>query len=202
MKLIIGLGNPGVAYEKTRHNLGSQALRAIVKEYKAILRLNRSLKSRVAKVTIMGNECLLAIPNTFMNLSGEAVRLLLGLEEITSKDLLVIHDDIDLELGVIRFKKKGSSGGHKGIGSIIKELNSQDFCRLKLGIGRSFCKRDARDYVLSNFRRKELKVINPFMQNVVKACEVWIKLGIDRAMSEFNQIKPKFMERSEHKFEG
>ncbi|MBL7130503.1 MAG: aminoacyl-tRNA hydrolase [Candidatus Omnitrophica bacterium] len=186
MKLIIGLGNPGLSYEHTRHNLGVRAVKAITKEYKAKLKLDRSLKSRIAKISIVDNEYLLAIPNTFMNLSGRAVDLLLNSKKITPRDLLVIHDDVDLELGVMQFRKKGSSGGHNGISSIIEALNTQEFNRLKLGIGRSFIKEDIKDYVLSNFRREELKIVNSLIEKVVKVCEIWIKFGTDRAMNEFN----------------
>lgn len=189
MKLIIGLGNPGPVYAKTRHNLGAKAVKIIAKEYKAKLTLNRSLKSRLNKISILNSDCVLAIPNTFMNLSGEAVVLLLKSEKISSKDLLVIHDDIDLGLGVIRFRKNGSSGGHKGIESIIKALNTGEFNRLKLGIGKSFYKEGTKDYVLSNFSKQELEIINPLLKKVVKACNIWIKFGIDRAMNEFNKMR-------------
>ena len=186
MKLIIGLGNPGLSYQKTRHNLGVRALKAIAKEYKVRLKLDRSLKSRITQIEILGVQCLVAIPNTFMNLSGEAVGLLLHSKKIALRDLLIIYDDIDLGLGVMRFKKNGSHGGHKGIGSIIGALNTQKFNRLKLGIGRSLCKESTKDYVLSSFTKEELEIVDPLMQIVVRACEIWVKFGIDRAMNEFN----------------
>ena len=186
MKLIIGLGNPGLSYQKTRHNLGARAIKEVAKEYKVRLRLNRSLKSRIAQIEISGLQCLIAIPNTFMNLSGEAVGLLLQSKRISLKDLLIIYDDIDLELGAMRFKKSGSSGGHRGVRSIIRVLNTQGFNRLKLGIGRSFCKENTKDYVLSNFIKKEIRTIDPLTQIVARACGIWAKFGIDRAMNEFN----------------
>lgn len=190
MKLIVGLGNPGLSYENTRHNLGALAVKEIAKQYKAKLRLSRSLKSHIAKITILENECLLAMPNTFMNLSGESVDALLNSQNILLRDLLVIHDDMDLQPGKIRFKKKGGAGGHKGIESVAVALNSQNFNRLKLGIGRSFSKEEAKDYVLSIFSQEERKSVNHLIQKIVKACEVWVKFGIDRAMNEFNQMKP------------
>lgn len=186
MKLIVGLGNPGLGYTNTRHNLGARAVKTIAKEYKVKLKLNRSLKSRIAKIVIDNNECLLAIPNTFMNLSGRAVALLLRAKNIAAQDLLIIHDDIDLDLGVMRCRKKGSSGGHKGIGSIIEEIDTQDFNRLKLGIGRGPSRQDTKDYVLTNFLKREIKAVNSLIKNVVKVCEAWVDFGPDRAMNEFN----------------
>lgn len=186
MKLIVGLGNPGLIYENTRHNLGAWVLKAIAREYKVRLKLDRSLKSRVAKIDILGTQCLIAIPNTFMNLSGEVINPLLRIKKILLKDLLVIYDDIDLELGAIRFRKKGSSGGHKGIKSIIMALGTEGFNRLKLGVGKSSCKEDTKDYVLSSFSKKELKIVNSLIERVVKACEMWVRFGLDRAMNEFN----------------
>jgi PTH1 family peptidyl-tRNA hydrolase len=186
MKLIVGLGNPGLGYANTKHNLGARAVKLVAKEYKAKFKLERSLKSRIAEIEIDSNACLLAIPNTFMNLSGSAVGLILSARNISPQDLLVIHDDVDLDLGVMRFKKKGSSGGHKGIDSIIGVLSTSEFNRLRLGIGRGPKKIDTKDYVLSNFQRAEIKDINLLLEKVIKACEVWVNFGPDRAMSEFN----------------
>ena len=186
MKLIVGLGNPGLSYNKTRHNLGAESVKAITKRYKVNLRQDRSLKSRTSKVNILGVPCLIAIPTTYMNLSGEALALLFKHKKIDLKDLLVVYDDMDLELGIMRFKKKGSSGGHKGVGSIIKALNTQEFNRLKLGVNRSICKEATKDYVLSRFSKEELKIVSPLIKRVVKASEFWVKFRIDRAMNEFN----------------
>ncbi|MDD5006204.1 MAG: aminoacyl-tRNA hydrolase [Candidatus Omnitrophica bacterium] len=186
MKLIVGLGNPGLSYENTRHNLGAKSVKSIAKIYKVKLKLDRSLKSRLAHIDILNNECLLAMPNTYMNFSGEAVSLLLRAKKINPADLLVVHDDVDLDLGEMRFKKKGSSGGHKGIASIIKALNSQDFNRLKLGIGRSSRRQETKDHVLSSFSKQEAKIIMSLLKKIASACEVWVEFGIDRAMNEFN----------------
>ncbi len=187
MKLIVGLGNPGLGYANTRHNLGARVVRAIAKEHKTRFKSDRSLKSRVAKININGNECLLAIPSTYMNLSGKAVGLLLRSKNISPDDLLVIHDDLDLEIGVMRFRKKGSAAGHNGIRSIVNTINTQEFNRLKLGIGECFNKEKTKDYVLSNFCRDEIKLVNTLIKKSVKGCGVWIKLGIDRVMNDYNQ---------------
>jgi len=195
MKLIVGLGNPGLIYENTRHNLGFRSLKIIAKKYKARFKSEDSLKSRIAAVDFDGTRCLLALPSTFMNLSGEAVKLLMKHKRISPEDLLVVHDDIDLELGSMRFKKCGSSGGHKGISSIIGALATQDFNRLKLGIGRSSCKEGTKNYVLSGFSKKEVKVLDILLDRAADACEIWARLGIDKAMNEFNQVKPKLKER-------
>lgn len=187
MKLIVGLGNPGLSYENTRHNLGAKALKIFAKENKLKLTLNRSLKSRIAEIYFGGTKCLLAVPITFMNLSGEAVRLLVNFYKVPPEDLLVIHDDMDLELGTIRFKKQGSSGGHKGITSIIKALGAQDFNRLKLGIGKNFSKQEAKDYVLSGFSKKENKILDNLFKGIIQACQSWSEFGIDKSMNEFNK---------------
>jgi PTH1 family peptidyl-tRNA hydrolase len=194
VKLIVGLGNPGLCYKNTRHNSGAKALRVFAKENKAKLILERSLKSRIAEVDLGGNKCLLAIPTTFMNLSGEALKLLIKSKNILPKDLLVIHDDMDLQLGSMRFKKQGSSGGHRGVFSIIKALGTQDFNRLKLGVGKSSSRDQAQDYVLSKFSRSEQKVLNNLLDRVIQACPVWAIFGIEKAMNEFNQMRPKLTE--------
>lgn len=186
MKLIVGLGNPSLSYANTRHNLGARIVKAITKEYKIGLKLNRSFKSRIAKIVIDNNECLLAIPNTYMNLSGESVSLLLRLKKVLPQDLLVIYDDVDLDLGAMRFRKKGGSGGHKGISSVIGAINTQDFNRLRLGIGRGHGRQETKDYVLTNFLRSEIKTVNSLLKNAVEACRVWVKFGPDKAMNEFN----------------
>lgn len=186
MKLIVGLGNPGLSYANTRHNLGARAVRAIAKEYRVGLKLNRSFKSRIAKIVVDNDECLLAIPSTYMNLSGQSIGLLLRLKKISPQDLLVIYDDVDLDLGVMRFRKKGGSGGHKGIKSVIETINTQDFNRLRLGIGRGHSRQETKDYVLTNFLRSEIKTVNSAVKDAAEACRIWIKFGPDKAMNEFN----------------
>ncbi|MFC1709466.1 aminoacyl-tRNA hydrolase [Candidatus Omnitrophota bacterium] len=187
MKLIVGLGNPGLGYANTRHNLGARAVKAIAKEYKARFKLERSLKSRIAKIDIASQECLLAIPTTYMNLSGRAIGSLLNSKNISIKDLLVIYDDLDLELGVMRFRKGGSAGGHKGVSSIIGAINTREFNRLRLGIGKCLNKDVTKDYVLSNFCRDEIRTVDALIKRVIEGSAVWTRLGIDRAMNDYNQ---------------
>jgi len=186
MKLIVGLGNPGLFYENTRHNLGSHTVKAIAKKHRVKFRLQRSLKMRLAKIEIMGEVCLLAVPNSFMNLSGGPIALTMKEKEIDIKDLLVVFDDMDLEPGIIIFRKKGSAGGHKGIDSIIRSLNTNEFNRLKLGIGNAPNKAYSHDYVLTCFPKRVSKIINSAVQQAVQACHTWIVSGIDNAMNEFN----------------
>ncbi len=187
MKLIVGLGNPGLSYENTRHNLGAKALKIFAKENNTKLILERSLKSRIAQMHFANRKCLLAVPAIFMNLSGEAVISLVNFTKISLKDLLVVHDDIDLELGAMRFKKQGSSGGHRGVDSIITALGVQDFNLLKLGVGRSSLKEETKDYVLSVFSKKEKKILDNLFEEIIQACNAWIGFGIDKAMNEFNK---------------
>jgi len=189
MKLIVGLGNPGIRYTNTRHNLGSRVVKALAKEYKAKFVANRSLKSQIARIDSKDGGCILALPTTFMNLSGEAVGALVNYYKLDLGELLVAHDDLDLELGVMRFKKQGSSGGHNGISSIMEVLNSQDFNRLKLGIGRAQDRDDTVDYVLSGFSKNESKILDYLVEDATRALEVWLSSGIDKVMNEFNQTK-------------
>ena len=186
MKLIVGLGNPGLGYANTKHNLGARAVKLLAKVYRAKFKSESSLKSRIAEIEIGSNACILAVPNTFMNLSGKAVGPLLAARRVSPQDLLVIHDDIDLDIGAVRFKKKGSSGGHKGIDSIMGALNTNEFNRLRLGIGKSPKKGGTKDYVLSNFQKAEIKSVNALLEKAVRACEAWVSFGLDRAMNEFN----------------
>jgi PTH1 family peptidyl-tRNA hydrolase len=135
-KLIVGLGNPTRRYKKTRHNVGFMVLDYLAKLNRIKFRKDKSTKAMTCKTLINSKLVILAKPMTYMNLSGEAVVLLKKNFAIKQEDILIIQDDIDLELGKLRIKKNSSSGGHKGIASIISSLNSNKFCRLKIGIGR------------------------------------------------------------------
>lgn len=188
MKLIVGLGNPGKAYIGSRHNIGFNVLNELAGSLK--IKFRRLLMQRVelAKASISGEEIILAKPVTFMNLSGIAVAALLRKYRLDFKNLLVVCDDLDLELGRIKIRKGGSSGGHQGLQSIIERTGRDDFARLRVGIDRPIDKEDVTDYVLSNFKAGEMSQVK---NAVSKACECvnsWItKNDIDKTMSTFNQ---------------
>ena len=165
MKLIVGLGNPGKTYTNNRHNIGFMCLSHFAKT-QGIQFDKKQGQARIGSGEVAGSQLLLARPQTYMNRSGQSVSRLVNKYNISLNDLLVIHDDLDLPLGTIRFRQAGSSGGHKGIDSIISELESQYFPRLKIGIGRpltpipEIIEDDIISYVLSVFTSEEKLIVN------------------------------------------
>lgn len=191
MKLIVGLGNPGTGYKDSRHNIGFMAVDSLADECKAKLKRKFTWRSSQAKTRINGQEVILAEPLTFMNLSGAAVKQLLSRHNLELSDLLVIADDLDLELGRIKIKPSGSSGGHRGINSIIETLKSDDFSRLRVGIGRPQEHTEASDYVLSNFSRKEKALVDKIIDEVKDCARAWVEQGAEKTMNTFNQKELK-----------
>ncbi len=198
MKLIVGLGNPGSRYERTRHNLGFLCLNRLAREYN--IRLNKSqAKARTGKGNIAGNDVLLARPQTYMNLSGESVRLLLNKTHTETDELIVIHDDLDLPVGRIRVRFGGGSGGHNGINSIIQETGSRDFYRVRMGIGRPPRFKDAVevreddviDYVLSDFTPDEKRIIEKTIPLAGEAVVSLITEGLTATMNRYNSNSVK-----------
>ncbi|MGC8862556.1 MAG: aminoacyl-tRNA hydrolase [Armatimonadota bacterium] len=183
MKLIVGLGNPGPRYAHTRHNVGFDVLDIFARR-RGIRILGRQDNALVGRCEHAGEEILLAKPKTFMNNSGSAVGAIARRYRLQPGDILVVYDDIDLPLGKLRIRMRGSSGGHKGVNSIIQALGSSDFPRIRVGIGRSG---DAIDYVLSRFTRREREIIDPALQSAADALEVILDEGIEAAMNKFNR---------------
>ena len=179
MKLIVGLGNPGKKYENNRHNLGFMVIDEFGKglEWKK----ERDLLCFLAKTP----EYMVIKPTTFMNLSGEAVKAVSSYYKIGHKDILVVHDELDLEFGIIRLSFGGSSAGHNGIESIIKSLASADFNRLRIGIGRSKVKK-TENYVLSDFTKEEKPEINEVITRAIEAVNAFLADGIEASMNRFN----------------
>ena len=184
MKLIAGLGNPGPQYANNRHNVGYQCIERLVRRH-GLAKGRMMFKAWVTSGTIAGARTLLARPLTFMNLSGQSVRPLLRWYRIALPDLLVIYDDLDLPLGKIRLRQQGGSGGHKGMQSIIEALGTQEFARLRIGIGRPV-HGEPPDYVLSNFTPDEGIVMESAIDQAVAAIEAFIASGISTAMNGFN----------------
>lgn len=187
MKLIIGLGNPGRAYIDSRHNIGFAVVRALAKDWKITLKKESQASSLVGRVKFKSQNVLLAIPMTFMNLSGIAVAELVNKYDIDLANILVVCDDLDLELGRIKIKPGGSSGGHRGLKSIIDSLETGDFSRLRIGIGRSPQGAETSDYVLSAFNKQEKAKAEKVVEKAAECCLTWLRRGISESMNVFNR---------------
>lgn len=188
MKFIIGLGNPGLIYKSTKHNVGFSVVQHLAKEYGIKIRqkLHHSL---IGTGAIAGVEVMLILPETYMNLSGKVAEELLREHSCTTKDLLVICDDINLKLGRIRIRHRGSSGGHKGLASIIASLGQDDFARLRVGIATEVHRGDITHYVLTPFKKREHKNVTHVLDMAREATVLWVESGTEAAMNAFNKRK-------------
>lgn len=191
MKLIVGLGNPGKAYARNRHNVGFQCLNHFAKLH-SIRFDRRQCQARVGIGKVRNEKLLLAKPGTFVNLTGKSLACLVRRYKVPLSDLLVIYDDLDLPLGRIRLRQSGSSGGHKGMNSIISALGSEDFARARVGIGRpqvegkSLSEDAIISYVLSDFSPEEEAIIKPAIARASEAIDCFLTQGIKAAMNKFN----------------
>jgi PTH1 family peptidyl-tRNA hydrolase len=192
MKLVVGLGNPGKTYAHNRHNIGFQCLNYFARLH-SIHFFHRQCRARVGIGKVSSEKLVLARPGTFVNLSGKSVACLIHKHKIPLSDLLVIYDDLDLPLGKIRLRQTGSSGGHKGMNSIISTLGSEEFPRIRVGIGRppqaeeqSVSEDAIVNHVLSNFSPEEEAIIKPAIAEVAKAIDCFLTQGIEAAMNKFN----------------
>ena len=188
MKFIVGLGNPGLEYKGTKHNIGFEIVCGLAKDNKIKLR-ERGHFSIMGKGRINGAEVALVLPQTFMNLSGNSVGELLAHDMKNTDDLLVICDDINLGLGRVRLKKQGSSGGHKGLESIIHTVRRDDFARLRVGIATDVHRGDITRYVLSPFKRREMRNVAHVIALAKEAVTCMLEEGMEKAMSKFNKRK-------------
>lgn len=187
MKLIVGLGNPGEQYELTPHNMGFLAIDRIADECGAQVR-NRQCRALTARVAIGSEQVLLAKPETFMNLSGISVReLILKYEIQVESDLILIYDELDIALGTVRIRQRGSSAGHNGMESVIGALGTQEFLRIRLGIAPDHPVKDGAGYVLAPFRKAQLKVVNEVLDTASEAVKVTLNEGPAAAMNRFNR---------------
>ncbi|GGH88022.1 PTH1 family peptidyl-tRNA hydrolase [Pullulanibacillus pueri] len=185
MKLIAGLGNPGSEYIHTRHNIGFEVVEKLAEEHR--IPMNRSkFNALYGKGTIHGEEVLLVKPLTYMNLSGEAIGPMMSYFKIPIEDILIIYDDLDLAVGKLRLRLKGSAGGHNGMKSIIQHVGSTEFKRLRFGIGRPPGRQPVVDYVLKKFSKEEDPVVESVVEKAVKACEEWFKDPFDKVMNKYN----------------
>ena len=186
VKLIVGLGNPGPRYANNRHNVGFQCLDRLAQAHGLAFQ-RRENKALLARGQIAGVEVILAKPQTYVNLSGQAVERLARSYQVPLEDILVIYDDMDLPLGRIRLRPGGGAGGHKGVRSIIEHLGSRDFPRLRVGIGRPPGRMDPVDYVLGDFTPEERPVIEEAYEGAIAAVECWLREGIVAAMNRYNR---------------
>lgn len=188
MKLIVGLGNPGRPYINSRHNIGFSVIGTLAKKYKIALKKEKNILALSGKGRIGGDCVILAMPLTFMNLSGIAVSGLLKRHRVASADLLVVCDDLDLEFARLRLRPFGSSGGHRGLKSVIDSLGTQEFSRLRVGIGRPAGESaDEAEYVLSSFGRNQKIQVKELIAEAADCCAAWVNKGIIDTMNTFNK---------------
>lgn len=186
MYIIAGLGNPGKQYAQTRHNVGFDTIDILADKYNISVDTKKH-KALCGKGMIEGQKVVLAKPQTFMNLSGESVRELVDFYKIDpEEELIVIYDDISLEPGKIRIRKKGSAGGHNGIKNIIAQLGTQNFQRIKVGVGEKPKGWDLADYVLGHFSKEDRGLVDDALKRVAGAVELMVQGEVDQAMNQFN----------------
>lgn len=189
MFVIVGLGNPGKKYENTRHNAGFMAIDAIAAKY-GIRVTEKKHKALCGSGVVEGQKVLLVKPETYMNLSGESVAEVLGFYKLDpQEELLVIYDDISLAPGNIRIRKKGSAGGHNGIKSLIAHTGTQNFMRIKVGVGEKPAGWDLADYVLGHFSEEDSAKISEVMPDVIQAAVLMMQGDADKAMNDYNAKK-------------
>jgi len=183
MKCIIGLGNPGKLYQHTRHNVGFMVIDTLMAHFQVTPQAK--FKSELVQVKINNETVLLVKPLTYMNLSGEAVALVMDYYHIDPKDILVIYDDLDIEVGKIRVREKGSAGGHNGMKSIIQYLHTQEFSRIRIGVGKNALI-ETKDYVLGQFMKAEQPIIQDVVNRVKQACFDYPLITFVNLMTKYN----------------
>lgn len=184
MKLIVGLGNPGGQYAETRHNVGFLLLDTWNEELK--LEFRPKFQGLMAEGQWAGEKVFLLKPQTFMNLSGRSIRELTQFYKIEPKDIIIIHDDMDLPLGRIRLRQSGSAGGHNGIKSTISELGTEEFWRLKMGIGRPPAGWNPANYVLGSFGKEEIPSLEDVLERGQEVLSLWAQGESNKAMNKYN----------------
>ncbi|WP_138496100.1 aminoacyl-tRNA hydrolase [Paenibacillus pinistramenti] len=186
MKWIVGLGNPGPKYEKTRHNIGWMALDALAARHHIDIKQSKC-KALIGEGNIGGTKVYLIKPMTYMNLSGEAVRAFMDYYKAPLEDLIVVYDDLDTEVGKIRLRYQGSSGGHNGIKSIIQHTGTQTFNRIRMGISRPEPGYAIIDYVLGTFPKKEAEALQSSIEQTCDALEYGLSSTFEQTMAKFNR---------------
>jgi len=185
MKLVVGLGNPGRRYQRTRHNVGYAVLAELARKC-GIAAPRARFQGEVVEADLGGRKGLLLSPTTFMNLSGASVQEAISFYKLPVQKLLVICDDLNLPVGKLRFRTRGSSGGQKGLDDIIEKLGTEEFARLRLGIGAAPDNWDWADYVLSKFSPEELPLVEEAVAQAADAVVAWAREGADYCMNQYN----------------
>ncbi|MGN0368451.1 MAG: aminoacyl-tRNA hydrolase [Wujia sp.] len=185
MKIIVGLGNPTKQYEGTRHNVGFSVIYELSDRYGIPVDVKKH-KAVIGTGVIEGHKVVLAMPQTYMNLSGESVRALMDYYKCDLEDLIVIYDDISLDVGKLRIRAKGSAGGHNGIKNIIAHLGTQEFSRIRVGIGEKPSRMDLADYVLGRFTREEQPLIREATKKAAEAVVDMMEHDVAHAMNQYN----------------
>ncbi|HEY5913845.1 MAG TPA: aminoacyl-tRNA hydrolase [Verrucomicrobiae bacterium] len=184
--LIVGLGNPGSEYAKTRHNAGFAVAERLVERWRGGWVYEKKFNARLAQAQLAGRRALVCQPQTYMNASGEAVQKVVGFYQIPMGRLLVVVDDADLPLGQVRLRPGGSSGGHHGLESIEQHLGTREYARLRVGIGRRDGAREITGHVLGRFGSTESALADKVFRVAADQAETWLMAGIQKAMSQFN----------------
>jgi PTH1 family peptidyl-tRNA hydrolase len=185
MKIVVGLGNPGPKYDRTRHNVGYRVIEELSQRL-AAGKPRMRFDATLAEGNLGGEKVLLASPQTYMNESGRSVRQLVDFFGLALSDLLVVCDDFNLELARLRMRASGAAGGQKGLADIIRKLATEEFPRLRIGIGRPPGQMDAADFVLSKFKRSEQDTIEEAVVRAAEGVELWVRSGIGPAMNRIN----------------
>jgi len=199
LALIVGLGNPGSEYARTRHNAGFLVVERLAERWKAAWRSERKFNARLARADLDTRRVVLCEPQTYMNASGEAVAAVAKFYQVPAGSLLVVVDDADLPLGTIRLRPSGSSGGHHGLESIEQHLASREYVRLRIGIGRQDNQRQITGHVLGRFSSTEASLLDKVLAVAADQAATWLEAGIQKAMSQFNGVidGPDEQERKE-----
>ena len=184
MKLIVGLGNPGREYEKTRHNIGFMCIDKVANYFNVDFNMNK-FNGMYTQFNYNGEKVILLKPLKYMNLSGEVVRDFVNFYKIDINDILIMCDDLDTSVGTYRLRYKGSSGGHNGLKNIELHLNSKEYKRIKIGISNNK-NMDTKDYVLGKFSKEEMDLINPIIDKMPNIIEDYLNLSFDNVMSKYN----------------
>jgi len=187
LRLIGGLGNPGKDYEYTRHNLGFLVVRRLAEKLKLKFALSSLTNGLTAEGTFEDKTISLLMPLTYMNNSGVAVHQIVTKLKLSPEDVLIVCDDFNLDFEQIRLRGKGSDGGHNGLSSIIERLGTEQFARLRMGIGQPTGKKDTVDYVLEEFNKKERECLDSFIDEATSCCLAWLSEGINVAMDQYNR---------------
>lgn len=185
MKVVVGLGNPGIEYAATRHNVGFMVLDGMAEKLSA-LNWKNNFNGLVGEAKIDGEKVLLVKPQTYMNLSGQAVLAVMQFYKVAKEDLLVVYDDMDLEVGAVKLRQKGSCGGHNGMRDIIRLLGTEQISRLKIGIGKSKYAQ-GKDFVLGKFLPEEDEAIDNGIEKAIDAAIYWVGHGIGDTMNRYNR---------------